>query len=224
MSYGLNMAFANVGKNDLGLAMTMAHQFVRIQMRHAKDILYENRIFVPSIQYNVGKPADVSYSAWNEADKNWLYSLFNFRFAYWPEYGILGCCIAEDYHGKELFPLSIYFQNATDQNYEYSEWIAGMIPYFVNRIARAQNATWDDIKAVMDVDASDISSDVLLDYDRKSYLYKSIFSELHLDDWLYGREGNFKRFAINGIDTQEQHMDLSRYMRALRSNWFAEET
>lgn len=49
MSYGFNMGFANVGKNDFGWAMTMAHQFVRIQMRHAKDILCDNKIFIPSI-------------------------------------------------------------------------------------------------------------------------------------------------------------------------------
>lgn len=224
MSYGFNMAFAKVGiNNDLGWAMIMAHQFVRIQMLHAKDILGENKIYIPSIKYGLGKPADVSYSAWNEADKNWLYSLFNFRFAYWPEFGILGCCIAEGYHGNELFPLSMYFQNSTDQNYEYSEWAAGMIPYFVSHIVCAQNATWDDIKAVMDVDASDIASGVPSDYDRKSYLYNSVFSELQLNDWLYGKEGNFTRFAINGIDTQEQHMELVSYMKRLRHNWFAEE-
>lgn len=217
MSYGFDMAFANVGKNDLGWAMIMARQFVHIQMLHAKDILCENKIFVPSIKYNVGNPADVSYSAWNEADTNWLYSLFNFRFTYWPEYGILGCCIAEDYYGKDLFPLSVYFQNATDQNYDYSKWSAGMIPYFVNHIACAQNATWDDIKSVMDIDVSDITTDAPLDYDRKSYLYNSIFCELQLNNWLYGREGNFQRFAINGIDTQEQHINLYRYMKVLRN-------
>ena len=223
MSYGFNMAFANVRKNDLGWAMIMAHQFVRIQMRHAKDILYDNKIFIPSIKYNIGKPAGMSYSAWNKADEQWLYSLFNFRFVYWPDFGILGCCIAEDYHGKELFPLSMYFQNSTDQNYDYSEWSAGMIPYFQNHIVRAQNATWDDIKAVMDIDASDIASGVPLDYDRKSYLYNSIFCELQLYNWLYGREGNFRRFTISGIDTQEQHMDLFRHMKVLRHNWFATE-
>ena len=215
MSYGFNMVFAKVEPNNLGKAMAYAHDFVKDSMAHAVKMLIENEIFVPSIKFDTYCSNDSNKIAWNMADDNWLYNLFSFNFVYWNDIGLLGCRIAEENSSKDFFPLSVYFQDGSDQNYDFEEWSGGEIPYFMKKIDAAKNATLEDVKPFFEWYDDDMLS-LRDDYIRKSYLYKLIFKELHLDDWLYGRQGNFERFTLNGIETSEQFLDLSLRVRAMR--------
>lgn len=218
MSYGFNMVFAQVEPNNLGKAMAYAHDFVKDSMANAEKMLNGSKYFVPSIRYNTHYSNDSSKAAWNMADDNWLYRLFSFNFVYWNDIGLLGCCIAEENNNKDFFPLSVYFQNSCDQNYDFDEWSGGEIPYFMKKIDAAKNATLEDVKPFFDWDDDDMLS-LPNDYVQKSYLYKLIFKELHLNDWLYGRPGSFERFTLNGIETSEQFSDLSLRIRAMRKSY-----
>ena len=217
MSYGFNMVFAEVPKNDLGKAMAYAKEFVNTQMLKAKDIIKDNKYYVPSVLYcpfGIPKEADL---AWKEADRFWLNQLFSFRFVYWGQYGILGCCLNDEQNDKVSFPLSVYFQNSCDQDYAYSDWEDGNISFFMDKIAEAKAA--DSEKVIADHGCGEECPE---DYCRRAFLYDSIFSDLQLNDWLYGVEGDFERFSLCGIETTEQHNTLNLLLAGKVKQWLTE--
>ena len=217
MSYGFNMAFAKVPKNDLGKAMAYAKEFVGIQMLKAKDIIEDNKYYIPSVRYCPFGIPEGADPAWKEADRFWLNQLFSFRFVYWAQYGVLGCCINDESNEKASFPLSVYFQNSCDQDYEFSTWEDGNIPFFMDKIAKAKAADSEKVIA-----AHGCGEDCPEDYCRRAFLYDSIFSDLQLNNWLYGTEGNFERFSLCGIETTEQHNTLNLLLRRKVKQWLSE--
>lgn len=217
MRYGFNMVFAEVSKNDLGKAMVYAKKFVDIQMLKANDIIEDNKYYAPSVcrcTFDIPEGANL---AWKKADRFWLNQLFSFQFVYWAQYGILGCCLNDEQNDKVSFPLSVYFQNSWDQDYEFSTWEDGKLSFFMDKIAEAKAA--DSAKVIVDHGCGE---DCPEDYCRRSFLYDSIFSTLQLNNWLYGPEGDFERFSLCGIETAEQHNTLDLLLRRKVKQWLPE--
>ena len=217
MSYGFNMVFAEIGKDNLGQAMVFAREFVQEQMQNAEKMMDDNKYYIPSVRHCSHNTDENTAFAWKEADRYWLQQLFSFRFVYWAQYGILGCCITDECNNESRFPLSVYFQNSWDQDYEFDTWEPGDIPFFKDQIAKIKAA--DSAKVIADYDCGE---DCPEDYCRRSLLYDSIFSTLQLNKWLYGAEGNFERFTLSGIYTPEKLLDLSMILKRKVRRWTAE--
>ena len=206
MSYAFNMFFTECRQEDV---MDKCLMTVENIMANAKEYMKDNSFFMP---YNKFDLEGMRYKhAFTDA---YLYRLFNFRFVYWPEHKLLGFSHFEGNIKdliKEQFPMCIYFQNSCDQDYEHATWNG--ISLFEEYVERAKTMSAQEIVSnsdgyYSDRDVEDIEEDI--EYYRRAIVYRMIFNDLNLNDWLYGRENDsFKRFAINGINSMERLLDLN---------------
>lgn len=209
MSYYFQMAFANA-KTETD-AYTIAHSFVdRIDFKQMKECINNSFLFIPSVKYSMGRKLENSIFS-DLADKYWLYGLFNYRFVFWPKYHLLGLLVSEEVNAP--FNWVVSFQNSTDQNYDWNEW-PNSIPYFTERVFVTKQAFENGNANFFGENSDDFDEDTDIEYRLKSELYRKIFDELCLNDWLYGRNNeSFKRFCINGITSTEMLMDLTLYLK-----------
>ena len=229
MSYYFDMAFTEAA--DLGSAMVKAHELVKFEMqpKMAEKIISQNLIYVPSLRY-VRRGEKGFESLKDVADKKWLYSLFNKRFVFWPDYhllGVVGIAPEElnEWHG-------VAFQDSTDQDYDFDEW--PQLPFFAEEVEKAKSALACPKEVAFQImksdeglsewldewqrEGKDINED-RLNYCLKSWVYRTIFDKLHLNKWLYGNDNSgFERFAINGIESQEQELQLSFILRRCKKH------
>lgn len=202
MSYSFEMSFKEIKKEKL---VDYMYENIGVCMDNFTEIIRANILYAPSLQIgNVFLPEDKKLytKGWAEADKNWLYSLFMINFVYWEEKSLLGICgCIPNVLKNEL--VTIYFQNSTDQDYEYEQWKG--LSCFQSDIEQIKKMGCHDLIEYYNKNGYHYIEDDLndLDYHRKSLVYDRIFSSLDLDNWLYGRNGNYKRFAMNGITSQE---------------------
>lgn len=225
MSYGFSMGFAQA--KDLSEAMNLALEYVgmRMEPERVAEELKRNIYYVPTIRarYVCGK--NVPYSQRNMqlenladmADRYWVKNLFSYRFLYWEKQQLLGIVMMREDDISDKWPLYVYFQNSTDQNYPYSDWEAGNIPFFTDAVSKAKALTLHDIaKLCPDMDEDFISTESV-DYVQRSCCYKYIFDALGLDAWLYGGEHDsipYKYFELNGINSD---IKLFRYHTRLKA-------
>lgn len=202
MSYAFDMSFAMAA--DEKEAFVLARHYVEkcMEKKNARKFIEDNTIYIPSIRYShiekTNNMADV-------ADRYWLENLFKFRFLYWPKYQLLGL-VGSNRIDDPAFPMSIYFQNSTDQNYDFQEWLEGSIPFFKERVETItnmpQSKLFDICKDYLDED-TDLSNPEIELYMRQSVLYENIFSALQLNSWLYSsgseKEAPYIQFSLSGI-------------------------
>lgn len=203
MSYYFQMAFANA-KTEVE-AYSIAHSFVNgISLEQMKAYIDDNFLFVPSVKYSMGKKLkDKTFS--DLADKYWLYGLFNYRFVFWPKFHLLGLLGSSE---STSFGRVISFQNSTDQDYDWDEW-PNNIPYFKERVFATKQALKNGNANFFGEDNDEFDEDTDIEYRLKSELYRKIFDELCLNDWLYGKDNKvFRRFCINGITSSEMLLKL----------------
>ena len=208
MSYYFNMGFKDVKKEEL---LGLIDETVKEFRENAKEIIKENLIYAPSQMHgNIRDREDYSTS-WKDADRYWLHVLFKIRFVYWEEYDLIGVqgCLPENLKDKLT---NILFQNGADQDYSYDTWDG--ISYF--------EKVRDEIKNVdkkyfiqdhMEEDEEDEE-----EYQRKSSIYEKIFDTLELEEWLYGKEGTFKEYAVEVIANQRQMQDAYITLQSLLWN------
>lgn len=138
--------------------------------------------------------------------------VFQIRFVYWPQHKLLAMC-GDNYPKavESLFGPQINFQNATDQDYEIDTWDQN-IPIFGAIIDGISKAGDETIRSLLGYDEDETFSDE--DYARRSAVYKAIFKALDLDNWLYGRDGQFERIKMSGLTSQEKIQDVQRWVRS----------
>lgn len=230
MSYEFYMAFAKA--ETISDAYQIAHSFVNeyLTFDRMKEIIKENLYSIPSIKWSCH--CDERRFA-SEADRYWVYSLFNCRFLYWEEYQLLA--LAKDWqHDTPYFTQPIMFYNGSDTNLKFEYWPQN-IPFFQHEIdkfkkilelpleeaveALNQNGYPTDLKEILDAaeeepeNAEDIKRYCL---ENKVYceLYADIFKKLDLDNYLYHRkEPRFKLFSVNAITSSDMDLDLSLYTK-----------
>lgn len=224
MSYYFNMCFWSA--SSLSTAMKKAKEVVDAMstpeiMQHK---ISENMYYVPSMRYLVNP------ETWNmgmQADTMWLYKLFNYQFVYWKEHKLLGMAGEIPDNGPKPTG-AVAFQNSCDQDYSLSDWPA-RIPFFKERINKYQAYLKLSPKKAFEVIRKEgfieeccieeiIKNDECNAENAKYYiltsLYSDIYSTLHLNEWLWGKEhDSFQRFSLCGIKTTEQQYDLERYLR-----------
>ena len=156
------------------------------------------------------------------ADRYWLENLFKFRFLYWPKYQLLGL-VGSNRIDDPAFPMSMYFQNSTDQNYDFQEWLEGKIPFFKEYVARIQNIPFvrlmDTCRDYWDED-TDLSNPEIELYMRQSLLYQRIFSALELQSWLYADDSKkdvpYIQFTLSGIQDMDEAFALHNILKDVK--------
>lgn len=167
---------------------------------------------IPSL--TLPKDESLGFMRYSGEDIDHIISVFGTNFIYWEKYNLLAI-LGEVYPNeiKEMFSTSFYFQNSSDQDYEYSDW-GYSIALFNDIVREHQDADitqiYKEVAAWRDESVDEVKEDVDNDpeYYRKSMTYDEIYRTLELDKWLYSRESDvFKRFCINPIDSQEREFE-----------------
>lgn len=226
MSYGFLMGFAQA--KDLSEAMNLALEYVgmRMEPKRVTEELKRNIYYVPTIRARYVCDKNVPYSQRNMqlenladmADRYWVKNLFSYRFLYWQKQQLLGIVMMKDEDISDKWPLCVYFQNSTDQNYPYSDWEVGSISFFTDAISKAKALTLHAIASLHhDMDEESFGAESL-EYQQRSYCYKYIFDTLGLDAWLYGSKHDnvpYKCFELNGINSDIELFRCHTLLKAI---------
>lgn len=221
MSYWCSMGFAPV--KDLGEAFSVAMQYVKLQMTldNVQSMLDRNTCFIPTEKVNyVFGENQRNDSVARAANRFWMKDLFTFRFLFWKEYDLLGIVMMQPHETCEKWPLYVEFQNATDQDYAYSEWLLGDIPFFQNAVTKAKALTAEEIHSA-DPAFSVEEIEKSLEYQRRSFCYKEIVKELGLETWIEGLRGKtpYEVFAINGVTSDTEFFKYSMMLKKYIKNY-----
>ena len=219
MSYGFDMAFAHVVDEKAAFSLARSYVDKCMEKENARKFIEDNTIYIPSIRYSHIEEATNMAEV---ADRYWLENLFKFRFLYWPKYQLLGL-VGSNRIDDPAFPMSIYFQNSTDQNYDFQEWLEGNIPFFKEHVETItnmpQSKLFDICKDYLDED-TDLSNPEIELYMRQSLLYQRIFSALELQSWLYADDSKkdvpYIQFALSGIQDMYEASALHNILKDVK--------
>lgn len=209
MSYGFEMCFKEIEKeNILDFIMDLTKELIE----NSYEIMSTNLYYCPTVKVAKDKIPYVEYmSKYKENDRNWLYRLFSIRILYWKDKNLMGIQGELPKKTKEKLK-TFYFQNSTDQDYDYEEWKG--IQYFENIVNEVKSYKENDLKVLTSFEFNDFN-DAAIEYCKKSLIYKKIYEDLELDEWLYHayeHNGDFELFSINPIVSYEQSIQLSYKM------------
>lgn len=211
MSYGFTMSFLNAENEAEALLKAKHFSFELMTQESAGEHIRDNLIYFRRVAGI--KNDDKVGSKESRLLEYWLYSQFSVQCTYWPQHKLLA--ITGDRWPKNCEKLtagSILFQDSTDQDYPLEDW-PSTIPFFQERVTQAQNMSDAEIIAASDLYIQETGSKDEITYARRDFLYKRIFKDLDLNNWLYGGEGEFQRFAMSGITNWRMAQDL--FSRAL---------
>lgn len=219
MSYGFDMAFAHIVDEKAAFSLARSYVDKCMEKENARKFIEDNTIYIPSIRYSHIEEATNMAEV---ADRYWLETLFKFRFLYWPKYRLLGL-VGSNRIDDPAFPMSIYFQNSTDQNYDFQEWLEGNIPFFKEHVETItnmpQSKLFDICKDYLDED-TDLSNPEIELYMRQSLLYQRIFSALELQSWLYADDSKkdvpYIQFALSGIQDMYEASALHNILKDVK--------
>ena len=219
MSYGFDMAFAHAADEKAAFSLARSYVDKCMEKENARKFIEDNTIYIPSIRYSHIEEATNMAEV---ADRYWLENLFKFRFLYWPKYRLLGL-VGSNRIDDPAFPMSIYFQNSTDQNYDFQEWLEGNIPFFKEHVETItnmpQSKLFDICKDYLDED-TDLSNPEIELYMRQSLLYQRIFSALELQSWLYADDSKkdvpYIQFALSGIQDMYEASALHNILKDIK--------
>lgn len=211
MSYGFGLRFKQC--KSFEEAVRTAIQCSDIYKTQYAEVLKLNEFYIPSRRSD-------RYD--EEHDNYWIYSLFNIQFVWWEKWNLLAVQGLNHPHQiQEVLPTEIYFQNSTDQDYNYEYWRDNI--YLFREIKQkvldfSIEKLYQQCKKSKDwIEQTEIEANP--EYWRKSYLYDTIYEELELNKWLYGGTGtSFIRFTLNAIDSMETHFKISSALSKMLQN------
>jgi len=210
MSYAFQMTFLEVPKEKV---MSVCTKVVNQQWKNSDKILEENLVFIPSVrnccQQDISVK-DYNISPWKETDRFWLKNLFLIEFLYWEQYGLLGILGADlsKLSGKSI---QIYFQNSTDQNYEYKEWNG--ISAFEEVVKEICTLPDTEIRKI--VSCCDDEDELDMEYYRKTAVYQKIYDMLDLKSWLWQRNGKMLNFTMGPTKNEVEWIQLHNQLIAM---------
>ena len=185
----------------------------------SKEYIERNAFYIPSLRY---KSED------NRIDDYWLNTLFEISFVYWPEKQLLGLC-GDGYpdNVKEMFTSFVYFQNSTDRDYDYADWPMSYVfqKHVYDSVVMDKKSVIQKYMKVNNCDSKEAKefygSDPL--YFRRSLVYDSVYKDLALDDWLWGKDNpSFIRFTVQSINDDKKKFNAQIQMDSIRKSFLEE--
>lgn len=216
MSHYFRLNFVSTPFQTEGDAMCFCMKMAKLMSRNreiAKERIYSS-VAASSVFSKLENPRDTQdkSSARQMAIQNIIYGLFQIRMVYWPRYQMLAIAAGDlPKQLEEALGVTFHcveFQNGTDQDYALGSW--PKLPFF-DACKRAVSELSDGkVRSESEFEDSDIG------YCRRSLVYKRVFKDLRLNDWLYGREftEDFVRISVSGITGSEDMQDMTMMLKA----------
>ena len=216
MSYAFGMYFIEMSQVNV---LPFVDQVCDELANSSKEYIERNVFYIPSLRY---KSED------NRIDDYWLNTLFEISFVYWPEKQLLGLCGYEyPDNVKEMFNSFIYFQNSTDRDYDYADWPASYVfqkhvhdsvvmdkKSVIQKYMKVNNCDSKEAKEFYDSDPH---------YFRRSLVYDSVYKDLALDEWLWGKDNpSFIRFTVQSINDDKKKFNALTQMASIRKSFLEE--
>lgn len=216
MSYAFGMHFIEMSQVNV---LPFVDQVCDELANSSKEYIERNVFYIPSLRY---KSED------NRVDDYWLNTLFEISFVYWPKKQLLGLCGYEyPDNVKEMFTSFVYFQNSTDRDYDYADWPASYVfqkhvhdsvvmdkKSVIQKYMKVNNCDSKEAKEFYDSDPH---------YFRRSLVYDSVYKDLALDDWLWGKDNlSFIRFTVQSINDDKKKFNALTQMASIRKSFLEE--
>lgn len=215
MSEWITISFKDIQKDSL---MDYCIELGKRIMESADELIKENIYYIPSIRLNISEDMEKDYRVnWREADRNWLYKLFSVNIIYWEKYELLGI-VGEIPKGIKETLTTIDFQNSSDQDYDYDYWHG--VHFFEDVLEKLEHADINTIFSYLNkngndrYDITDIEENP--DYYGKLAVYDTIYNALDIHKWLWTKEGDFKTFSLQSINSSEEFFSLSMKLESIR--------
>lgn len=176
MSYNCTISFKQIdSKNVYDFLLDLK----TCLMDNMESISKDNYMFAPSVRYFNKPYSDFNTYAERESYYGWVKSIFTFRYVYFKNIGLLAIysipnCV------QHLFDDTIYFQNSTDQDYDFRTW--DKIEVFKNIAYKWEHCSDDYVINTLGLEKGDD-----IDYHRKSGCYSEIW-ETYLSDTLFNED------------------------------------
>lgn len=178
MSYHVKISFKELEPSGMFDFLTSIKQEL-VKPENLKYMARENLFYSPIVHQSL------EYDKFDRETKhayfyNWVQDVFKYRWFYIQDFNLL-CMLGLPKCVEELFDLTVYFQNSTDQDYDFSTW-DGLTLF--EMIAENWRSTTDD--QIKELYWKDYNLDVTLeesikqmscpiDYYRRSYCYDEIW-------------------------------------------------
>ena len=183
MSYQASISFKTIDANHLYQFFTHIKHCTR---KNIDQIAEDEFIYMPSIRYK-HLYKEVKPIVAEDADERWARSaVFTMRFFYLADHNLLGVFgVPSDV--QECFDSTIYFQNSTDQDYDFDEW--KNVPIFSQIADKWKHTSDEEIRKEYygKIGAEeDDPEEIPLDYCRRSFAYKEIWEMI--EEYLWNDE------------------------------------
>lgn len=120
MSYAIDLSFKEMRKDEIFDFIQKFKELV-IKPEEVKKRIKENYSF--SVRWVVGSNSnDLDDFDVEDRIESWIDRLFTFKFIWIERYSLLACVIRKDDLANSLFDGNVFFQNSTDQDYDYGVW------------------------------------------------------------------------------------------------------
>ena len=167
MSYSATICFKTIEYKELYKFFGSLKAFCKVNF---DQIAKDNFIFMPTIDREHMLEQDSQYAK-QQLNRAWMRnSVFNFRFFYLPQHNLLGMFNIPTI-ARTLFDATCFFQNSTDQDYDYDYWRG--VPLFEGIAEKWKNATDEQVIAALKY-PEEVESEGL-DYYRKTFAYDEIW-------------------------------------------------
>lgn len=197
-------------------ALFLSHKFcnsIKKDNSLIKDIIKNNITGIPSNWRSCERKAFDLNECFSWWDRDWLNSLFKFRFIFWKKQKLLAIYNGGLLKTHPFFPLSITFQNYTDNDYDYKKWTKGKIPYFNNLVNLFKSYNNKKIIDIYKKRWKDEPCDSDIDYFRREMLYTHISDDLQMEKLIFGKKGKFIEFSMSPITCSEINYEYYKILK-----------
>lgn len=200
MSYSATICFKTIKYKELYKFFGSLKAFCKVNF---DQIAKDNFIFMPTIDREHMLEQDSQYAK-QQLDRAWMRdSVFTFRFFYLPQHNLLGMFNIPTI-ARRLFDATYFFQNSTDQDYDYDYWRG--VPLFESIAEKWKNATDEQVIAAHKC-PEEMESE-RFDYYRKTFAYDEIWRIC--SDFLFSDDSvvNLSLFGTHEISEQIKFVHL----------------
>ena len=189
MSYSCEISFKNVDPKDV---YSFLVEYKKVVSEHLEDIAKENVWYSPLLRHDfefdwAKEPYTKMSVELRDKLDNWASKIFHFRYFYLPEHNLLGIFGVPD-SVQSIFDNTSYFQNSTDQDYDFEDWKG--VPWFEEVANKWKDMPFEDFVTAYTKERGDesswhhMSNEEYLkslkeqEYYRKSFCYDEIWNTI----------------------------------------------